>query len=389
MGNARLFFAKLSESISQSSKELLILFFSYLRFLAFYTRKKFVIISRLFERHKNILVKFFLMKRGRYNRPFLHITAMIVLVAGVTIAPFLADTYPVFSQENTAAKIGSIEEEKQSVTASEDVFQTRISQKPRDKIFTYTVQKGDTISSIASKFSAPNNPISVETIRWANNLIGDDLQVGDELKILPVTGLVHKVQRGDTVFAIAKKYDTEAQKIVDFPFNEFADPEKFSLVEGQMIIVPDGIKPSEKPIKRPSYIAQVPTSVSGAVFGSSGFAWPLNGLITQFASWYHMALDIAAPFGSPIIAAQSGKVESVSIGTWDGGYGNNVYISDDNGFRTHYAHLSTVNVSVGDSVSAGKTVVGGVGLTGRTTGPHLHFEIHKNGTQVNPMIYLR
>ena len=196
---------------------------------------------------------------------------------------------------------------------------------------------------------------------------------------------MHKVLKGDSVYSIAKKYDTEAQKIVDFPFNEFADPETFSLVEGQLLLVPDGVKPSEQQyFKKQVYLVQGPVSVY-----SSGFAWPLQGTLTQFSSWYHTALDIATPIGTAIVAARSGTVVKASAGTWDGGYGNNIIVDHGDGFQTLYSHLSTFNVGLGDTVSGGQTVIGAVGMSGRTTGPHLHFEVQKNGVLVNPLPYLQ
>jgi len=97
------------------------------------------------------------------------------------------------------------------------------------------------------------------------------------------------------------------------------------------------------------YVAQ------GAINGG-GFSFPLPGStgISQYASWYHMALDITGSIGTPIIASSNGRVSEVHLGTYDGGYGNNVYIDGDNGYRTHYAHMLNANVSVGDSVIGGK-----------------------------------
>lgn len=321
------------------------------------------------------------MKRGRYNRPFLHTGAISVLALGIMIAPFLAESYPIFSSKASESQTWQNSTEgQQSITLDNNVFSTDISQKPRDKTIIYRVEKGDTLSTIARKFD-----ISTDTIRWANNLTNDDLTVGDELKILPVTGISHKVSKGDTVYSIAKKYDTNPQQIVDFPFNDFANPETFSLVEGQMLLVPDGIKPSEKPvIRRSTYIVSGPVSIS-----SAGFSWPVSGLITQFSSWYHTALDMAAPYGTPIVAARSGRVVKAMAGTWDGGYGNNIVIDSGDGYQTLYSHLATFNVGVGDDVLGGKTVIGTIGMTGRTTGAHVHFEIIRNGVLVNPLPYLQ
>jgi len=302
---------------------------------------------------------------------------MSVLGLGVILTPYLASTYPVFSSKNSDNRNEVV---AQSIAVGDDVFQTSISAKPRDKIINYTVTKGDTISTIAEKFGVSEN-----TIKWENGLTSDDITVGDTLKILPVTGMSYKVQKGDSVYTIAKKFDTEAQKVVDFPFNDFANPETFSLVEGQILIVPDAIKPSQQPyIRRQVFIAQGPVSITG-----SGFTWPLHGIISQFAAWYHMAIDITSSVGTPIVAAQSGRVVAVNAGSWNYGYGTDVEIDNGAGFASHYAHLSGLNVGVGQPVEAGKTVIGWVGLTGRTTGAHLHFEVKRNGALINPLNVLQ
>lgn len=350
----------------------------FLTFFFYYLKKKVILFSTHFEKNKNKLVKLFMMKRGRYNRPFLHIMTMSVLGLGVFIAPYIADSYPL--TDNSTLLQVSAQTMQQSITVGENVFHTAESDKPRDEVLKYTVEKGDTLSTIAKKFN-----VSTETIQWANDMTGDDLTVGDSLDILPVTGVAHKVARGDTIYSIAKKYTAEPQAIADFTFNDFVDPEKFTLVEGQILIVPEGIKPSERPaIRREVYIAQGPVPVS-----PGGFTFPLRGGISQFASWYHMALDITGSYGAPIVSAHNGTVTSVNLGGWDGGYGNNVWISNGDGTESHYAHMTGSNVSVGQQVVGGKTVVGWVGMSGRTTGPHLHFEIRRNGALVNPLSYVQ
>jgi murein DD-endopeptidase MepM/ murein hydrolase activator NlpD len=352
----------------------------FFKFYFSYNKKKVVAFSVWFEKNKNRLIKFFLMKRGRYNRPFLHIATMGVLLVGVLIAPFLADTYPIFASKASALDLNDPSAQKQSVQVDEDVFGTKVSNKPRDKVINYTVEKGDTIGTIAQKFG-----ISEDTIKWENDLSGNTISIGDELKILPVTGIAHKVESGDTVYSIAKKYNSNPQAIVDWDFNDFANPETFSLVVGQMLIVPDGIKPSEQPfIKRQTQFADGPVPVS-----SGGFTFPMRGGIMQYFSWFHPGIDIATGYGTPIVAAHSGTVTRVSVGTYDTGYGNNVWISKGDGVESHYAHLSSVNVSVGQHVVGGSTVIGAEGSTGRSTGPHLHFEIRQNGTLVNPLSYVQ
>lgn len=354
---------------------------AFFEFLFYYSKKKLITSSVRFEKNKNTMVKFFLMKRGRYNRPFLHLTTMGVLGIGVLVAPFLAETYPIFASQEGNIKLVAAATDKQSVLVGEEVFETKVSAKPRDEVITYRVERGDTLTTIANKFG-----ISEDTIRWANGMTNDNLSIGEELQVLPVSGISHKVAEGETVYTIAEKYRTEPQKIADFPFNEFAgNGETLALVTGQLLVVPDGIKPSAKPsIKRQVYVAQGPVSVA-----SGGYTYPVRGGISQFYSWYHPGLDITADVGTPIVAAHSGTVTSIHLGTWDGGYGNNVWISNGNGIESHYAHMSGSNVAVGQRVVGGRTIVGWIGMTGRTTGPHVHFEMRQGGSYVNPSGYVR
>lgn len=348
----------------------------FLSFLNIYLKDKVIFLSGNFEQAKATLVRNILIKRGRRNRLFLHISAMSLLTIGVIVSPFISDTN-IFGENTNLAFSGATASE--SITTV-DVFNTEASEKPRDKIITYTVQRGDTLSTVAQKFG-----VSTNTIKWENNLKSDYITTGDQLKILPVTGIAHKVARGDTVYSIAKKYTAYAQAIVDFPFNDFANPQTFSLVEGQILIVPDGVPPKEAPrIVRPRAIA-----VGPAVVKASGFTWPLGGSLNQLYAWYHRGIDIGSSVGSPVVAATSGTVSEVYTSGYNGGYGIHVIILGSNGYTTLYAHLSGVNVSAGDAVSAGGTVIGWVGLTGRTTGSHLHFEVRGSSGFLNPLSVLQ
>jgi len=348
------------------------------KFFYTYNTAKVAAFSQIFEGNKNRVVKNVLIKRGKRNRMFLHVSAMGVLSVGITISPLISDSDLLSKGE---AKLIYAQEESASVLAAEDVFHTQESEKPRSEVLDYTVQKGDTLSTIAKRFG-----IDEDTIRWANNMRNDTITVGDTLQILPVSGIAHKVERGDTIYTIAKKYDANPQAVVDFPFNDFANPQTFSLVEGQMIIVPDGVKPEERSTtpRQPRYIARTGNE---AVVG--GFAWPVRGTMNQYFSWYHRGVDLGSPVGTPVLAATDGVVSQVYTSGWNGGYGTHVIISGSNGYTTLYAHMSAVNVSSGQSVSAGQTVVGWVGMTGRTTGPHLHFEVRGAGGGVDPLAFLR
>ena len=368
-----------SFSFKKSIKHIKRFFSDFKEFIVFlnsYIHSKLLIFSEVFESFKNRIVKNILIKRGRRHRLFLHTSAMALLSVGVIISPFLSDSN-LFSGNQVSFAQETLGISDSIVT--DDVFETQRSEKPRDTIITYRVQKGDTISTIAEKFS-----ISEDSIKWENNLKNDNITVGDMLAILPVSGMSHKVKRGDNVYTIAKKYDANAQAIVDYPFNDFADPQTFSLVEGQILIVPEGIKPESAPrIVRQQYIASGPVQVTGG-----GFTWPLQGSINQYYAWYHKGVDIGASVGAPVVAAHNGTVSQVYNGGWHGGYGVHVIVSGDNGYTTLYSHMSGTNVSPGQQVSAGSSLLGWVGMTGRTTGPHLHFEIRGPGGFFNPLSLL-
>lgn len=124
-----------------------------------------------------------------------------------------------------------------TTTLSETDLQASLSSTHRIKIITYTVVKNDTLTSLATKFD-----ISTQTIKWANNLTSDTpLTAGQELQILPITGIIHKVVKGDTLSSVAKKYQADPQAIADFYSNKFVNPETLELIDGSIMIIPNGI----------------------------------------------------------------------------------------------------------------------------------------------------
>lgn len=326
------------------------------------------------EEKKSIVVSALYKKRGKMSRQLTHSGMAALAALGVVMAPMIAQEFPgrkVNPWEISAAPTVL------SASTDDPGIDTQISSKVRDSIIDYTVSDGDTIKSIALKFD-----VSESTIKWQNNLTSDKIKLGQILKILPVTGVAHKVQKGDTVYSIAKKYDSDPQAIVDFPFNSFSNDETFELAIGQVVIVPDGVMPSEAVTPR---IRQI-TPDAGTVVASGQFVWPTAGTITQRFSWYHPGLDIANRSLPGVVAADSGHI--IYAG-WDStGYGNMVLIDHGNGFRTRYGHLSQIFVISGQTVARG-TSIGKMGSTGHSTGPHTHFEIYLNGTRVNPLSYLR
>ncbi|MCS7092465.1 MAG: LysM peptidoglycan-binding domain-containing protein, partial [Patescibacteria group bacterium] len=222
-----------------------------------------------FERSKSEFAAFLYRQRGRAAKQFIHTSMVAISAFGIVIAPVVAQEFPNNtidpSELPTSLPILSYS------TANIEVATER-SDKIRGKILDYVVNEGDTLSSIADKFG-----VSLDTILWQNNLTKTSkIKPGQIIQVLPVTGVAHKVQKGDTIYSIAKKYDTEPQSIVDFPFNTFSNDETFEIAVGQVIIVPDGVKPEEKPSA--PRVRQI-TPNAGTVVASGMFVWPANGTI--------------------------------------------------------------------------------------------------------------
>ena len=364
---------------------------SLIHALVWYSKRKIKYFALQFETFKNSIKELLMHGRGVHQKRFWHGSIMALAVVGITTSgifggqslisasyPGVGGPDPRFAQAFEPFPNGPLVEGLQDP-------HTNISQKPRAEIEEYVVENGDTISSIAKK-----KDITTDTIKWANNLTSDQIKPDQKLKILPVSGVSHIVKSGDTLESVAKKYSAEAQAIMDFPFNDV--PDDFKLKVGQLLIVPDGVPPqapitSPRSRPQPQYLAQGPNSPAFiAPFGAQ-FIWPTGGQVSQYFAWYHPGVDIANRAG-PGIAASDGGV--ISVAGWpDGyGYGNRVVIDHGNGYSSLYAHLSNIYVSVGERVSRGQ-LIGQMGSTGRSTGTHLHLEIHYKGVPVNPLAILK
>lgn len=237
----------------------------------------------------------------------------------------------------------------------------------------YTVKSGDTISGIAQKFG-----ITTGTIYAANDLTKNQiLKVGQELVILPITGIQYKVKSGDTISGIAKKFDVSAADILDF--NGIDDPDEIKM--GVELIIPNAeplVATNAKPTSKPSS-ASSGSSASGSASADSmpiPLINPVPGSILTQGLHAINAVDLGAPTGTPVVAAAKGTViVAKNNDAYNGGFGNFVVISHGDGVQTLYAHMSKVSVNVGDSVDQGEQL-GTVGSTGKSTGPHTHFEVH-------------
>ena len=264
------------------------------------------------------------------------------------------------------------------------------------QISTYIVSSGDTISSVAHMFN-----VSVNTILWANGLTGKSvLQTGQTLVILPISGINYIVKKGDTLKGIAKKYggDHPTDTLADIlSYNDVTIDSQLTI--GQAIIIPSAemsttdtsqIQPrknltgidsrslsNDEPLL--DNIKNWPTypSCNYATVGCY-YLRPIQGGHISQKLHGHNAVDLAAPVGTPIVASADGTVIISRItGGWNGGYGNFVVVSHSNGTQTLYAHMSPKAAGIvyaGEHVNQGQ-LIGYIGMTGHTTGPHIHFEI--------------
>ena len=252
----------------------------------------------------------------------------------------------------------------------------------------YVVQAGDTIGKVATSFN-----ISINTILWANNLsFTSYIKEGQKLVIPPTSGVLHKIVRGDTISKIAKLYGASEQNI-----NDFNKIENGGLKAGETIMVPGGRiiytpKPSNSGTAYNNQTGQSSTVRvnAGDIPASSGgrMYWPsaCQRISQYYRGWLHTGVDIACPWGTSVRAAESGIVERVQYGKT--GYGYNIIINHGGGKETLYGHLSKIMVKAGDRVVKGQ-LIANEGSTGRSTGPHLHFEVRINGAMVNPLSYIR
>jgi LysM repeat protein len=256
----------------------------------------------------------------------------------------------------------------------------------------YTVELGDSIFMIAKKYN-----VTAESILYANyDLLNDDptfLKEGWQLTIPPTDGIYYKWQEGDTLEKVAEKYLVDPEAIITWPGNHL-DVENPDTSNLEYVMIPGGYRdivswitpvdfaPRSGATKEIAGPGGCITPDTGPV-GSGYFQWPVpNHYLSGFGfTSYHLGVDLAAGVGTPVVASDSGTV--VYAGWNDSGYGNLVAIDHNDGYKTIYAHLSSISVSCGSSVSSGQ-LIGLSGSTGKSTGGHLHFEIRYYSQYINP-----
>lgn len=239
------------------------------------------------------------------------------------------------------------------------------SRQTNGEISVYVVREGDSVSQIAEMFSVTSN-----TIVWANDLpSATAIRPGDTLVILPIAGVRHTIASGDTVAELAKKYEGDIDEIL--AYNQLSSDAQ--LQSGETLVIPGGRIAQAPPPPTPA--RPTPTRSSGASTSSAGqFTHPAPGTVRTQGLHGYNAVDYGGPIGTPILAAAAGEVIVSRNSGWNGGYGNYIVIRHPNGVQTLYAHNNSNLVGVGEYVQAGQQIAT-MGNTGRSTGPHLHFEV--------------
>ena len=277
------------------------------------------------------------------------------------------------AEDRTGLTLAAFEAEQREARAQVELPDARAPQ-ALPKFFRYPISAGDTISAIAQRFG-----VGSDFIIWNNIHVVDDadlLTIGDVLRVPSIEGILHDVRFGQTLTEIADIYEADVQDIIDFPANAITDPN--TLTEGDTLLVVGG---ERIPPPWQSSIVIVAREES-----SAGFIWPVVDLITSYFGPTHpLGIDINAPY-VPVAASQSGQVVFAG-GDACCSYGLYVDIVHAGGYETRYGHFSEIYVSIGETVAQGQ-IIGVSGNTGRSTGPHVHFEIRRNGYFVNPLRFL-
>ncbi|MEK7499931.1 MAG: LysM peptidoglycan-binding domain-containing M23 family metallopeptidase [Patescibacteria group bacterium] len=236
-----------------------------------------------------------------------------------------------------------------------------------EDISVYVVRSGDTVTQVAEMFD-----VSVDTILSVNDLKkGEKLKEGEVLLILPFSGVEHTVVKGQTLQGIANIYKVDMDEIL--LANDIDVDSK--LVIGEKLMIPGaGILSEIKPKSGTGLVVKSGGSSSSVKYVAGYFQNPVpSARKSRGVTSSHKGVDLAAPIGTPIYASAAGRVLTARMG-WNGAYGNMVILQHSNGTRTIYGHMSRLGTSTGAQVSQGQ-VIGYVGNTGRSTGPHLHFEV--------------
>lgn len=260
----------------------------------------------------------------------------------------------------------------------QQITEAYVIQSSTPTLIEYTVKADDTVESIASTYGLKETTITV-----SNGITKDSvLKENQKLTFPSIDGIAYKIKSGETLWDMAFLYKIDFDDLVEI--NKLASPEKLKL--DQIIIIPgaDSIKSPA-----PSTAKKSTSSAAPSANLSRGGVWPALGTVTStFGQRWgrdHDGIDIAAAIGTNVRAFMGGKV---SFSGWQDGYGNLVILDHGNGLKTYYGHNSKLLVKVGQTVDT-SAIIAKSGNTGRSTGPHIHFEVRKNENPVNPLPYLK
>ena len=226
-----------------------------------------------------------------------------------------------------------------------------------------TIHDGDTLATMANYYD-----VSVEAIAFANGLSdARALQMGQKLVIPPAEGALYTIKDGDTVDTIASHFKVDPSVVLTYNRCTF-EPEQCA--PGQKIFVRGAELPALLAPDRPTrdVFAAAPQMAQQARNGR--LSWPVGGVITQYFWWGHTGVDIAAPYGTGLGAGDDGVVTATG---WVPVGGLRVCVQHAGDLTVCYYHTSAVYVSVGQQVARGQ-IIAAIGLTGVTTGPHVHWE---------------
>ena len=259
-----------------------------------------------------------------------------------------------------------------------------------DKYCVYTVQDGDTLSSIADQFGlqTTEDVANWELLVQSNkpDIVSEDdfIQPGQKLRIPRGNGVIHLVLSAETLFEIADEYGVDIEVIMNE--NGMSDADVLKI--GDELLIPDPTR-FAAPGAAGGADVPAPEIVGGGDSSGYGFIWPASGPISSyFGPGHPLGIDIDLYNGAnPAIAAAKGGTVSFAGGNPCCSYGYYVVVDHGDGFQTLYAHLSSIAVGDGQYVESGQ-LVGYGGTTGYSTGDHLHFEVHYGGSIVDPLSYL-
>jgi len=262
--------------------------------------------------------------------------------------------------------------------------QTFVGRKPEHAFQVYRVERGDTPNGIADKFG-----IQATTLLGGNPQLSQEsslLQTGVDLVILPVDGVLHDVQPGDTLESISAQYGIPVETIINYAPNNLEFP--YRLYPETQILVPGAVRDVFvwTPPTLESVRGQTGSGVTPLIVGTGTFIYPVGSRnFTQYYWYGHPGIDIALPEGTAVVASDTGTVTFAGWNIY--GFGNLIVVNHGNGYETFYAHLSGISVVPGQIVYQGN-VIGATGNTGNSSGPHIHFEIRINGAQDDPCWYV-